>query len=273
MPQAPYAIFGTRSFVGERHQHRYDVQHFFFLQIWNCGVTIAHLGGLLNPDMVQQFEDADLSFTGKDEMVTAWRINSGLLRIWQVVLLCKFNRLETSFTKDSDQTASVCTLELMIADKMLVQQSLFVMYFTNNQFEGSKCTPKSLLRISLVHPSVSFKIVDIERMTYFTCFSFSLLLLLSSGICIPLSSFNKLNSTDGSFKLSGYISGPDVYVVNTMFTGFKSAYGWYHASWIKKNIFFKSKILNLHNCKYFLSSNLTALSVSSSEDVLEDFSY
>ncbi|WMV17385.1 hypothetical protein MTR67_010770 [Solanum verrucosum] len=36
---------------------------------------------------------------------------------------------------------SVCTLELMIVDKMFVQQSLFVMYFTTNHFEGTKCTP------------------------------------------------------------------------------------------------------------------------------------
>ncbi|KAL3377711.1 hypothetical protein AABB24_003897 [Solanum stoloniferum] len=38
-------LFGNRSFVDERHRHRYEV----------------------NPDMVQQFEDAGLSFTGKDE--------------------------------------------------------------------------------------------------------------------------------------------------------------------------------------------------------------
>ncbi|XP_055803058.1 uncharacterized protein LOC129872991 isoform X2 [Solanum dulcamara] len=40
-----------------------------------------------------------------------------------------------------ERLASVCTLELMLVDKMLVKQSLFVMYFTTNQFEGSKCTP------------------------------------------------------------------------------------------------------------------------------------
>lgn len=38
-------LYGNRSFVDERHRHRYEV----------------------NPDMVQQFEDAGLSFTGKDE--------------------------------------------------------------------------------------------------------------------------------------------------------------------------------------------------------------
>ncbi|WMV13177.1 hypothetical protein MTR67_006562 [Solanum verrucosum] len=37
--------FGNRSFAYERHPHRYEV----------------------DPDMAQQFEDADLSFTGKDE--------------------------------------------------------------------------------------------------------------------------------------------------------------------------------------------------------------
>ncbi|CAN4083634.1 unnamed protein product [Withania somnifera] len=38
-------LYGNRGFVDERHRHRYEV----------------------NPDMVQQFEDAGLSFTGKDE--------------------------------------------------------------------------------------------------------------------------------------------------------------------------------------------------------------
>ncbi|KAG5624644.1 hypothetical protein H5410_009862 [Solanum commersonii] len=37
--------------------------------------------------------------------------------------------------------------------------------------------------------------------------------LLSSGLVIHLSSFNKLNARDGSFKLSRNISGPDVYTV------------------------------------------------------------
>ncbi|XP_049405160.1 uncharacterized protein LOC125868558 isoform X3 [Solanum stenotomum] len=41
----------------------------------------------------------------------------------------------------------------------------------------------------------------------------SLLPLLFSGLGIHLSSLNKLNASDGSFKLSGYISGPDVYTV------------------------------------------------------------
>ncbi|XP_009779744.1 uncharacterized protein LOC107794383 [Nicotiana tabacum] len=38
-------LYGNQSFLDERHRHRYEV----------------------NPDMVQQFEDAGLSFTGKDE--------------------------------------------------------------------------------------------------------------------------------------------------------------------------------------------------------------
>ncbi|XP_055818463.1 uncharacterized protein LOC129887407 isoform X1 [Solanum dulcamara] len=38
-------LYGSQSFVDERHRHRYEV----------------------NPDMVQQLEDAGLSFTGKDE--------------------------------------------------------------------------------------------------------------------------------------------------------------------------------------------------------------
>ncbi|WMV17386.1 hypothetical protein MTR67_010771 [Solanum verrucosum] len=97
-----------------------------------------------------------------------------------------------------------------------------------------------LLRIALVHPSVSFKIVDIERSIFDTpvnlrifpvCFfrfclfacseddllctgvSPSPLPLLSSGFGIHLSSLNKLSASNCSFKLSGYISGPDVYTV------------------------------------------------------------
>ncbi|CAA3022627.1 CTP synthase 1-like [Olea europaea var. sylvestris] len=38
-------LYGSKSFIDERHRHRYEV----------------------NPDMVQQLEDAGLSFTGKDE--------------------------------------------------------------------------------------------------------------------------------------------------------------------------------------------------------------
>ncbi|KAH0731911.1 hypothetical protein KY289_003099 [Solanum tuberosum] len=41
----------------------------------------------------------------------------------------------------------------------------------------------------------------------------SLLPLLFSGLGIHLRSLNKLNASDGSFKLSGNISGPDVYTV------------------------------------------------------------
>ncbi|CAI9759999.1 unnamed protein product [Fraxinus pennsylvanica] len=40
-----YRLYGNKSFIDERHRHRYEV----------------------NPDMVQQLEDAGLSFTGKDE--------------------------------------------------------------------------------------------------------------------------------------------------------------------------------------------------------------
>ncbi|KAK4347571.1 hypothetical protein RND71_033910 [Anisodus tanguticus] len=74
---------------------------------------------------------------------------------------------------------------------------------------------ESLLRIALVHPSVSFKIVDIESEDdlLWTRASPSPLPLLSSGFGIHLSSLNKLNASDSSFKLSGYISGPDVYTV------------------------------------------------------------
>ncbi|XP_049389156.1 uncharacterized protein LOC125853505 [Solanum stenotomum] len=41
----------------------------------------------------------------------------------------------------------------------------------------------------------------------------SLLPLLFSGLGIHVRSLNKLNASDGSFKLSGNISGPDVYTV------------------------------------------------------------
>ncbi|KAM3362867.1 DNA mismatch repair protein MLH3 isoform X2 [Capsicum galapagoense] len=102
---------------------------------------------------------------------------------------------------------------------------------------------ESLLRIALVHPSVSFKIIDIERSAFvisanlrifpvcflrfcsFACSEDDLLCtraspsplpLLSSGFGIHLSSLNKLNASAGSFKLSGYISGPDVYTVKVL---------------------------------------------------------
>ncbi|KAJ8567718.1 hypothetical protein K7X08_019926 [Anisodus acutangulus] len=74
---------------------------------------------------------------------------------------------------------------------------------------------ESLLKIALVHPSVSFKIVDIESEDDLLCTraSSSPLPLLSSGFGIHLSSLNELNASDGPLKLSGYISGPDVYRV------------------------------------------------------------
>ncbi|XP_006340851.1 DNA mismatch repair protein MLH3 isoform X5 [Solanum tuberosum] len=77
---------------------------------------------------------------------------------------------------------------------------------------------ESLLRIALVHPNVSFKIVDIESEDDLLCTraSPSPLPLLSSEFGIHLSSLNKLNASDGSFKLSGYISGPDVYTVKVL---------------------------------------------------------
>ncbi|XP_070024073.1 DNA mismatch repair protein MLH3 isoform X1 [Nicotiana sylvestris] len=76
-----------------------------------------------------------------------------------------------------------------------------------------------LLRIALVHPSVSFRIVDIESEDDLLCTraSPSPLPLLSSGFGIQdLSSLNKLNASDGSLNLSGYISGPDVYTMKVL---------------------------------------------------------
>uniref|UniRef100_A0A3Q7EQY2 Uncharacterized protein n=1 Tax=Solanum lycopersicum TaxID=4081 RepID=A0A3Q7EQY2_SOLLC len=63
--------------------------------------------------------------------------------------------------------------------------------------------------------SVSFKIVVIESEDDLLCArdSPSLLPLLFSGLGIHLGFLNKLNASDGSFKLFGYISGPDVYTV------------------------------------------------------------
>ncbi|XP_055803099.1 DNA mismatch repair protein MLH3-like isoform X3 [Solanum dulcamara] len=77
---------------------------------------------------------------------------------------------------------------------------------------------EALLRIAIVHPYVSFKIVDIESEDDLLCTraSPSPLPLLSSEFGIHLSSLNKLNASDGSFKLSGYILGPDVYTVKVL---------------------------------------------------------
>ncbi|KAK6798020.1 hypothetical protein RDI58_005722 [Solanum bulbocastanum] len=102
---------------------------------------------------------------------------------------------------------------------------------------------ESLLRIALVHPNVSCNFVDIERSVFvipanlmiflsgflrFCSFARSEddllctrgsplpLLLLSRGFGIHLSSIIKLNASDGLFKLSGYISGPDVYTVKAI---------------------------------------------------------
>ncbi|XP_069150520.1 uncharacterized protein [Solanum lycopersicum] len=74
---------------------------------------------------------------------------------------------------------------------------------------------ESCLRTTLVHPSVSLKIVDIESedVLVCTCASPFPLPLLYSGFDILLSSLDKLNASDGSFKLSRYVSGPDVFTV------------------------------------------------------------
>ncbi|KAL6502266.1 hypothetical protein OROHE_024859 [Orobanche hederae] len=50
--------YGNRSFIDERHRHRYEVHE------TTISGAIQHI---VNPDMVQQLEHAGLSFTGKDE--------------------------------------------------------------------------------------------------------------------------------------------------------------------------------------------------------------
>ncbi|XP_057469421.1 DNA mismatch repair protein MLH3 isoform X2 [Actinidia eriantha] len=70
---------------------------------------------------------------------------------------------------------------------------------------------KCVLRISLVHPKVLFKVVDIESDDELFCTvpSSSPLSLLTSGFGIEVSSFlHELSVTDGVLKLLGYMSTP-----------------------------------------------------------------
>lgn len=70
---------------------------------------------------------------------------------------------------------------------------------------------KCVLRISLVHPKVSFRVVDIESDDELFCAtpSSSPLSRLMSGYGVEVANFlPELNVTDGVLKLSGYISSP-----------------------------------------------------------------
>ncbi|KAF3440251.1 hypothetical protein FNV43_RR18535 [Rhamnella rubrinervis] len=69
---------------------------------------------------------------------------------------------------------------------------------------------KCVLRVALVHPKVSFKVVDIESEGVLLCTNLSSpLALLTSGFGIDVSaSLHELNTSDGKLKLSGYVSGP-----------------------------------------------------------------
>lgn len=70
---------------------------------------------------------------------------------------------------------------------------------------------KCVLRISLVHPQVSFKVVDIDSEEEIFCAtpSSSPLSRLTSGYGVEVtSSLHELNVADGVLKLSGYVSSP-----------------------------------------------------------------
>ncbi|KAH0718841.1 hypothetical protein KY285_014872 [Solanum tuberosum] len=110
------------------------------------------------------------------------------------------------------RTTSVCTLELMIVDKMFVQQEILVSFKIVD-------IEKSVLVISAIFPVWFIRFCSLscnEDDLLCTRASPSPLPLLSSGFGLHLSSLNKLNANDGSFKISGYISGPDVYTVKVL---------------------------------------------------------
>ncbi|KAF8405555.1 hypothetical protein HHK36_010462 [Tetracentron sinense] len=70
---------------------------------------------------------------------------------------------------------------------------------------------KCVLRIALVRPQVSFKVIDIESEDELLCTrpSMSPLSLVTSGFGIDISSsLHELNFSEGVLKLSGFLSGP-----------------------------------------------------------------
>ncbi|XP_043709319.1 DNA mismatch repair protein MLH3 isoform X2 [Telopea speciosissima] len=70
---------------------------------------------------------------------------------------------------------------------------------------------KCVLRIALVHPHVSFKVIDIESEDEMLCTpsSFSPLSLVMRNFGLEVSnSLHRLNFSEGALKLSGYLSAP-----------------------------------------------------------------
>nr|AFA41496.1 DNA mismatch repair protein MLH3-like protein [Solanum tuberosum] len=146
----------------------------------------------------------------------------------------------TRYVKVNDN-ASVFSLELMIVDKMLVHQILFIasseddvvcthsssslLPLLSGEFGIYQsevdllCTRASPSPLPLLFGGLGFSkglilfIACSEVDLFCTRASPSPLPLLSSGFGSHLSSLNKLNARDGSFKLSGYISCPDVYTM------------------------------------------------------------
>ncbi|WMV12484.1 hypothetical protein MTR67_005869 [Solanum verrucosum] len=148
----------------------------------------------------------------------------------------------------------------MIVDKMLVHQSLFVIYlqptsskeanalqilFIASSEDDVLCTHSSSSLLPLLSSEFGIYQSEVDLLCtraspsplpllsgglgfskglilFIACSEVDLfctraspspLPLLSSGFGSHLSSLNKLNARDGSFKLSGYISCPDVYTM------------------------------------------------------------
>lgn len=63
--------YGNKSFIDERHRHRYEVcgiEKFRIFLVMNYLITQNTINLMqVNPDMIATFENAGLSFIGKDE--------------------------------------------------------------------------------------------------------------------------------------------------------------------------------------------------------------
>ncbi|MCE5165705.1 hypothetical protein HAX54_011788 [Datura stramonium] len=121
--------------------------------------------------------------------------------------LYRINSREANGYRKVLKTTSVCTLKLMIVDKMLLKEGLAF----SERVSGQKKSPLCIL--CLVQNCWCLKGSADDLLCTRSPFSVP---LLSHGFGIHLSSVNKLNASDGSFKLSGYISGPDVYQVKVL---------------------------------------------------------